>query len=229
MNRFIRFASVLTVLAAALSIFAGCGAESSEYLDTIQLSCGHTFTLQQGELMIYEGIKADTPVGDSICSSTSETYVKFVNGENGLEYDLTQTRHNDVTGETDTFDAHLEKGVLLQTLNDENLPEDAEACDPFADFRADYTMKDVKSIQFVQDEADYRSYSVYMKDSYCKEYAKKLCPEEDGVKITPVSLIFEYYIDISGLSRVIMRELTAEVTANGSTQTVVWFAQNNLN
>ncbi|MBQ8509238.1 MAG: hypothetical protein IJ493_04950 [Clostridia bacterium] len=219
-----KIAALTAALCLASSLLCGCRSEKqlTEDFEVPKQGCENAIALESGEIMIYASVKAEKDVPVYATNSSTETYIKFVQGE-ALEYDLTANTTITSTGETSTFEATQEMGELVQ-LQD-GVVISAEEPDIFEGFRINYTTADIESIEVVSTGDGLTLYAVTMTGAYADTFDL----EADGVKSDCTKVLYNYYVDASGVTRTVLSEFTRTVTSDGESQSVTEFTQTKIN
>ena len=210
--------SALFIITALLS---GCRNEKklSEDFEIPKNGCESAIKLPSGEIMVYETLKTEKNIEGKVCSSVTETYIKFVQGDE-LEYDFTESEKITSTGEVNMFEATRERGKLTVTRNGEKLP-DTDEPDIFGYFRIDYEIADVDRIEVLSTGDGQTLYTVTMTGAY----ADRFDSSENGVDIVCDKVLYNYYVDSTGVTRNVLSEFTSTLTCDGESQTIVRFVQ----
>ncbi len=224
MKKTIRIAAFAAALLSLAVMSAGCRNEKqiSEDLSAVVSASEQLIALEAGEIMLHESVKLDNDVEGHAVNSITELYVKYVQKDNVLDYDLGVTVTRVVGGDITSYDARHENGKFEQYLNGEEVSVDQiPEPDLFDRFRIDITAADIENIEVFTKEG-LTCYAMSMMDTYADSFDY----EKDGVKYDCTQVVYNYNIDAEGVLRQVLAEKTATLTdASGASQSVVEFSQ----
>lgn len=225
MNKLQRIAAFGAALVMASTLLAGCGSRNEKDIQSkisiVAEGCEKTLASESGDIATYETLKVEKEIDGVIKNSSSETYVKYFLGADGLDFSLSKSYYTmkdeqKVVGDTYTFEK--EGDVMIELTNGVGAYAQS-APDIFEEIRIDFESTDVERAKAEKLGKGVSKYTFVMTDDFANSFDR----EENGDSLDCTKVVYTYDVDVMSILSNITKEYTYTLTHGGETQEIVIF------